>query len=77
MAHWYAFKAQCDAGFGQFITILQWVAWRRGLYFEKVDKNYTSQICPNCGTHTGKKQLAKCCRSPATSAIAKRRDEYG
>jgi putative transposase len=22
-----------------------------------VDKNYTSQQCPECGTHTGKKQL--------------------
>ncbi len=33
------------------------MAWRRGLYFGKVDKNYTSQICPQCGMHTGKKQL--------------------
>jgi putative transposase len=46
-----------DAAFGQFISILQWVAWRRGVYFAKVDKNYTSQQCPECGTHTGKKEL--------------------
>lgn len=50
-------KHSADAGFGQFVTILQWVAWRRGLYFRRVDKNYTSQICPQCGMHTGKKQL--------------------
>jgi putative transposase len=24
-----------------------------------VDKNYTSQICPNCGSHTGKKLLSE------------------
>jgi putative transposase len=51
-------KHSADAGFGQFVSILQWVAWRRGLYFGKVDKNYSSQICPQCGTHTGKKQLS-------------------
>jgi putative transposase len=50
-------KHSADAGFGQFVTILQWVAWGRGLYFGKVDKNYTSQVCPQCGTHTGKKEL--------------------
>lgn len=26
-------------------------------FFAKVDKNYTSQQCPECGTHTGKKEL--------------------
>ncbi len=46
-----------DAGFGQFFTILQYVAWKNGVYFAKVNKDYTSQICPNCGTHTGKKTL--------------------
>ena len=25
----------------------------------KVDKNYTSQICPQCGTKTGKKPLSQ------------------
>lgn len=30
---------------------------RSDVYFAKVDKNYTSQTCPNCGTHTGKKEL--------------------
>jgi putative transposase len=46
-----------DAGFGQFFTILQYMAWKKGVYFGKVNKNYTSQICPNCGAHTGRKTL--------------------
>jgi putative transposase len=50
-------KHTLDAGFGQFISILQWVCWKRGVYFAKVDKNYTSQVCPQCDTHTGKKEL--------------------
>ncbi len=28
-------------------------------FFAEVDKNYTSQICPNCNTHTGKKPLSE------------------
>ncbi|MEA5535797.1 transposase, partial [Crocosphaera sp. XPORK-15E] len=43
---------------GQFVTILNWVAWKRDVFVAKVDKNYTSQICPNCGFHTGKKLLS-------------------
>jgi putative transposase len=50
-------KHTLDAGFGQFFKILSSVAWKKDVYFAKVDKNYTSQICPNCGTHTGKKTL--------------------
>ncbi len=50
-------KSSADAGFGQFINILSWVCWKRDAYFAKVDKNGTSQTCPNCGTHTGKKEL--------------------
>jgi putative transposase len=51
-------KHTLDAGFGQFISILQWVCWKRGVYFAKVDKNYTSQVCPQCNAHTGKKELS-------------------
>lgn len=51
-------KHTLDAGFGQFVSILQWVCWKRGVYFAKVDKNYTSQVCPQCDTHTGKKELS-------------------
>ena len=51
-------KHSLDAGFGQFVSILQWVCWKRGLYFAKINKNYTSQVCPQCDTHTGKKELS-------------------
>ena len=50
-------KHTLDAGFGEFVKILQWVCWKRGVYFEKVEKDYTSQVCPQCDTHTGKKEL--------------------
>jgi len=50
-------KHSADAGFGQFVNILEWVCFRRDVYFSQVDKNLTSQICPNCGAHTGKKTL--------------------
>ena len=50
-------KSSADAGFGQFVNILEWVCWKTDTYFDKVDKNGTSQTCPNCGAHTGKKEL--------------------
>ncbi len=52
-----SFQGGLDAGFGQFIAILSWVCGKQGVYFEKVNKDYTSQVCPNCDTHTGKKEL--------------------
>ncbi len=51
-------KHTLDAGFGQFLSILKFVCWKRGVYFAKVDKNYTSQVCPLCNSHTGKKELS-------------------
>ena len=51
-------KHTLDAAFGQFVAILKWVAWKRDVFVAEVDKNYTSQICPNCGSHTGKKLLS-------------------
>ncbi len=51
-------KHTLDAGFGQFINIAAWVCCKRGVYFAKVDKDYTSQVCPQCDTHTGKKELS-------------------
>lgn len=48
-----------DAGFGQFVNILKWVGWKRDVFVAEVNKNYTSQICPNCGVHTGKKLLSE------------------
>jgi putative transposase len=50
-------KHSADAGFGQFVNILEWVCFRRDVYFAKIDKNGTSQTCPQCGAHTGKKAL--------------------
>jgi putative transposase len=50
-------KHSADAGFGQFVNILEWVCFRRDVYFDKVNKDGTSQTCPNCGAHTGKKTL--------------------
>jgi putative transposase len=48
-----------DAAWGSFLDILKWVAWKRGVFFAKVDPNGTSQTCPNCGAHTGKKELSE------------------
>lgn len=48
-----------DAGFGQFSNILEQTSFKRGVYFQKVDARKTSQICPNCGTETGKKDLSE------------------
>jgi len=50
-------KSSADAGFGQFVNILEWVCWKTDTYFAKVNKNGTSQTCPNCGAFTGKKTL--------------------
>jgi putative transposase len=48
-------KHTLDAGFGQFLSILEYVCFKRGVFFMRVDANGTSQTCPNCHTHTGKK----------------------
>lgn len=46
-----------DGGFGQFRDLLSWVCWKRGKFFAQVDHKFTSQICPECNAHTGKKDL--------------------
>ncbi|MGV0029453.1 RNA-guided endonuclease InsQ/TnpB family protein, partial [Phormidesmis priestleyi] len=48
-----------DAAWGSFLDILKWVCWKRGVYFDKVDPNGTSQTCPQCGAPTGKKELSQ------------------
>jgi len=48
-----------DAGWGGFLDILGWVCKKRDVYFARVNPNGTSQTCPNCGTHTGKKELSQ------------------
>ncbi len=50
-------KQSLDMGLGQFFEILKYVCLRTDTFFAKVDQDFTSQICPNCGTHTGKKEL--------------------
>ncbi|MCA2813632.1 MAG: transposase, partial [Microcystis sp. M090S1] len=53
-------KQSLDSGIGSFINeILPFVVWKRGKYYLKVDKNGTSQECPNCGAITGKKSLSE------------------
>lgn len=37
-----------DAAFGQFLSLTEWVCWKRGVYFAKVNPNGTSQTGPNC-----------------------------
>ncbi len=52
-------KHTLDAGFGQFLGILEFVCWKRGVYFKRVDPNLTSQTCPKCQAITGKKKLGE------------------
>jgi putative transposase len=52
-------KHTLDAGFAQFLNILSHVCFKPGAYFAKVDPNGTSQTCPLCQTHTGKKELSE------------------
>jgi len=52
-------KHTLDAGFGQFLNILDRVCFKPGAYFASVDPNGTSQTCPLCQTHTGKKELSE------------------
>lgn len=43
-----------DAGWGSFLNILGWVAFKRAVYFAKVDSRGTSQLCPVCDTRVSK-----------------------
>jgi putative transposase len=53
-------KVSLDSGIGQFINeILPFVCGQRGKFYLKVDKDYTSQECPKCGSLTGKKKLSE------------------
>ncbi len=51
-------KHTLDAAHGQFLSILKWVRWKRGVIYAEVDANLTSQMCPNCQTVTRKKDLS-------------------
>ncbi|MGB3615746.1 MAG: transposase [Elainellaceae cyanobacterium] len=52
-------KHSLDAAHGEFLRILRWVCWKRGVFYAEVDANLTSQTCPNCQTVTGKKPLSE------------------
>ncbi|OIP67420.1 MAG: transposase [Oscillatoriales cyanobacterium CG2_30_40_61] len=53
-------KPSLDSGIGGFMNqVLPYVCWKRDRFYLKVDKNGTSQECPHCGKHTGKKQLSE------------------
>ena len=52
-------KHTLDAAFGQFLNRLEWVAKKHQIYFLRVNPDGTSQTCPKCGTHTGKKELSE------------------
>lgn len=47
-------KHTLDAGWGQFLELLSWVCWKRGVYFAKVEASGTSQTCPECDAHVSK-----------------------
>ncbi|MGB7440825.1 MAG: transposase [Coleofasciculaceae cyanobacterium] len=47
-------KHTLDAGWGQFLELLSWVCWKRGVYFAKVEASGTSQTCPECDAHVNK-----------------------
>ena len=59
LSHGLLGKHRLDAGFGQFVQILEQACFKRGVYFQKVDSKKTSQICPSCLTETGKKNLSE------------------
>ncbi|WP_414580788.1 RNA-guided endonuclease InsQ/TnpB family protein [Scytonema sp. PCC 10023] len=47
-------KSFLDAGFGQFVDILSYIAEKAGGQVIKVKPNYTSQICCNCDAYAPK-----------------------
>lgn len=53
-------KQSLDSGIGGFINqILPFVSWKRGKFFLKVNKDFSSQECPSCYHKTGKKGLSQ------------------
>ena len=42
-------RKECiDASFGQFLSLLEWVCFKRGVFFCRVNPRGTSQTCPEC-----------------------------
>jgi putative transposase len=47
-------KQTLDAGWGQFLQLLSWVCWKRGVFFALVEAAFSSQTCPECDAHVSK-----------------------
>jgi putative transposase len=48
-------RKECvDASFGAFLSLLEWVCFKRGCYFQRVNPRGTSQTCPECGATVAK-----------------------
>lgn len=47
-----------EASFGAFLSLLEWVCWKRGAFFMRVNPHGTSQTCPHCGA-TVRKSLGE------------------
>ncbi|MDJ0717074.1 MAG: transposase [Prochloraceae cyanobacterium] len=78
-AAWCAFQLEFDSSwvasaFGAFLSILENVCFKQGVYFAKVDARGTSQTCPSCGTHTGKKELRERLHKCVTCGYETHRD---
>jgi putative transposase len=42
-------RKECvDASFGQFLSLLEWVCFKRGAFFQRINPRGTSQTCPEC-----------------------------
>lgn len=42
-------RKECiDASFGQFLSLMEWVCFKRGVFFLRVNPRGTSQTCPEC-----------------------------
>ncbi len=52
-------RKHTHATFGLFLNLLEWVAKKHQVYLARVNPNGTSQTCPKCNTHTGKKDLSE------------------
>ncbi|MDJ0744148.1 MAG: transposase [Xenococcaceae cyanobacterium MO_167.B27] len=51
-------KQSLDSGIGSFMNeILPFICWKRNKFYLKLNKDYSSQECPNCRLFTGKKLL--------------------
>ena len=65
-------KSIGDAGWGQFVQMLEYKAQRAGIRLVKVNPNGTSQICSNCGRHVQKSLSVRTHHCPHCGFVAQR-----